>query len=141
MAYERNPNDPYQRDLAENDARRAAQLDQELQPDPELAEGPANNGRVAIFAVAIAIVLGVVFYGLNNSANETNTASAPPAPATQNTAQNNASKPPVAPGVRDVTPTNTQPGVTTGAAPAPKPAQPPAAVQPQSNSPAPGAAK
>jgi hypothetical protein len=35
------------------------------------------------------------------------------------------SKPPVAPGVRDVTPYNNQPGTTTGAAPA----------QPQSSSP------
>lgn len=141
MAYEHNPNDPYQRDLAENDTRRAARLDQQLQPDPELAEGPANNGRIALFAVAIAVVLGVVFYGLNNSSTETSTASQP-APATQNTAQNNASKPPVAPGVRDVTPTNTQPGMTTGAAPAPKPVQPPAAAKPQGdNNPTPSATK
>ncbi len=35
--------------------------------DPELAEGPAIGGRIALFAVAVALVLGAVFYGLNNS--------------------------------------------------------------------------
>jgi type IV secretory pathway VirB10-like protein len=135
MAYERNPNDPYQRDLADNDARRAARVDNELQPDLELAEGPASGGRIAVFAVAVAVILGVVFYGLNNSSTETSTASQTP---TQSTAQNNAAKPPVAPGVRDVTP-NAQPGVTTGAAPA-RPAQPapaPAAPAPAPATPAP----
>jgi hypothetical protein len=136
MAYERNPNDPYQRDLADNEARRAARLDNELQPDVELAEGPASGGRIALFAVAIAIVLGAVFYGLNTSS--TNVAEKSATPATQSTAQNNASKPPVAPGVRDVTPNNnTQPGTTTGAAPA-KPAQPaPAPAAPAPANPAP----
>ncbi|MGN6115941.1 MAG: hypothetical protein ACTHN2_10545 [Nitrobacter sp.] len=137
MAYERNPNDPYQRDLADNEARRAGRLDNELQPDVELAEGPASGGRIALFAIAIAVVLGAVFYGLNNSSTNTADNSASP-PATQSTAQNNASKPPVAPGVRDVTPNNnTQPGVTTGAAPA-KPAQPaPAPATPAPANPAP----
>lgn len=136
MAYERNPNDLYERDLRDNDVRRAAQLDNELQPDPELAEGPASGGRIAMFAVAIAVVLGAVFYGLNNSstnpAGTGQTATDTTAPATS-TAQNgpDATKPSVAPGVRDVTPYNAQPGTTTGAAPAkpaPAPAQPPAAT-------------
>jgi hypothetical protein len=136
MAYERNPNDPYQRDLADNEARRAARLDNELQPDVELAEGPASGGRIALFAVAIAIVLGAVFYGLNTSSTNVAEKGAS-TPATQSTAQNNASKPPVAPGVRDVTPNNTQPGTTTGAAPA-KPAQPaPAPAAPAPANPAP----
>jgi hypothetical protein len=132
MAYERNPNDPYQRDLADNDTRRAARLDNELQPDVELAEGPASGGRIALFAVAIAVVLGAVFYGLNNSS--TNVADKSSAPA-QSTAQNNAS---TLPPVRDVTPnSNAQPGVTTGAAPA-KPAQPaPAPAAPAPANPAP----
>ena len=135
MAYERNPNDPYQRDLADNDARRTARLDNELQPDVELAEGPASSGRIALFAVAIAVVLGAVFYGLNNSS--TNVADSTSTPA-QSTAQNNAASPPVAPGIRDVTPnSNTQPGVTTGAAPT-KPAQPaPAPAAPAPANPAP----
>ncbi len=42
-------------------------LDNEIQPDPELAEGPASGAKVAMFALAIAVVLGAVFYGLNNS--------------------------------------------------------------------------
>jgi hypothetical protein len=68
MAIERNPNDPYS--AAPNDEllrRRNEQFDTELQADPELAEGPARGGRIALFAIAIVAVLGVVFYGLNNS--------------------------------------------------------------------------
>ena len=46
-------------------ARRAE--DAKLQADPELGEGPASSGKVALFAVAVALVLGAVFYGLNNT--------------------------------------------------------------------------
>jgi hypothetical protein len=115
MAYERNPNDPYRAgdpyrpNLADDEYRRAARPDNELQPDPELAEGPASGGKIAMFAVAIAVVLGAVFYGLNNtSINQAGTSS---------TAQNTAQTSP--PGMRDVAPRpNTGPGTTTGAAPA-----------------------
>jgi hypothetical protein len=99
---------------------RQSRLDDELQPDPELAEGPASGAKVAMFAVAIALVLGAVFYGLNNSSiNQAGTAS-----TAQNTTQ---SSPPAAPpGMRDVTPrANTDQGMTTGAAPA-RPQTPPA---------------
>jgi hypothetical protein len=112
MAYERNPDDPHRSNLADDEYRRAARLDNELQPDPELAEGPASGGKVAMFALAIAVVLGAVFYGLNNS---TVTQTGPS--TAQNTTQ---TSPPSAPaGMRDVTPrSNTEPGMTTGAAPA-----------------------
>src|SRR6202051_1992134 len=122
MAYERNPDDPYRPNLADDEYRRQARLDNELQPDPELAEGPASSGKVAMFAIAIAVVLGAVFYGLNNSTiNQAGTS-----PATS-TAQNTQSSPPAAPpGMRDVTPgANSEPGMTTGAAPA-RPQAPPA---------------
>jgi hypothetical protein len=126
MAYERNPNDPYRANdpnrgsdpngsnLADDEFRRAARMDDELQPDPELAEGPASTGRIALFAIAIAVVLGAVFYGLNNSSiNHAGTSS---------TAQNTQSSPSAAPsGGRDMTPganPNNSPGTTTGAAPA-----------------------
>jgi uncharacterized protein HemX len=132
MAYERNPDDPYRPNLADNEMNRQARLDNELQPDPELAEGPASGAKVAMFAVAIALVLGAVFYGLNNSSiNQAGTAS-----TAQNTTQ---SSPPAAPaGMRDVTPrANSEPGTTTGAAPArpqtpPAPANPPADNAPAS---------
>jgi hypothetical protein len=132
MAYERNPDDPYRPNLADNDMNRQARLDNGLQPDPELAEGPASGAKVAMFAVAIALVLGAVFYGLNNSSiNQAGTSS-----TAQNTTQ---SSPPAAPpGMRDVTPrANTEPGTTTGAAPArpqtpPAPANPPADNAPAS---------
>ena len=132
MANERIPNEPYRPtlpddDLRSDDLRNPARLDNELQPDPELAEGPASGGRVAMFAIAIAVVLGVVFYGLNSSSiNQAGTSStAQNAPAT---AQNNTQPPAAPPGMRDVTPrTNTQQGVTTGAAPA-RPQAPPSSA-------------
>ena len=127
MAIERNPNDPYRSPddpyltrPASDDIRRQTRLETELQPDPELAEGPASGGKIAMFAIAIALVMGAVFYGMNNT-------SIKPA-GTSSTAQNTTqSSPPAAPsGMRDVPPrANTDQGVTTGAAPA-RPQTPPA---------------
>jgi hypothetical protein len=121
MAYDRNPDDLYRPnvDLADDELQRM-RLDRELQADPELGEGPASGGKVAMFAIAIAVVLGAVFYGLNNSSMN-------PAGTGQTTAQTQTS--PAAPsGMRDVTPrNNTEPGMTTGAAPT-RPAQPPASA-------------
>jgi hypothetical protein len=136
MANERNPNDPYRPNPADDpyranrddELRRAARLDNELQMDPELAEGPASGGRVAMFAIAVAVILGAVFYGLNNSSvNHSGPSTA------QNTTQ---SSPPAAPpGMRDVTPrANTGPGETTGAAPA-RPAPPASNNAPPNNAP------
>jgi hypothetical protein len=127
MAYQFNPNDPYRTGLSDDEIRRQARLnslDNEIQPDPELSEGPAGSAKVALFALAIAVVLGAVFYGLNNSSiNQAGTT-----PATQ-TAQTQPANPPAAPpGMRDVTPrANNQSGMTTGAAPA-RPATPPAST-------------
>ncbi len=113
-----NPNDPYDRNHLKDptrtyiDERRSpAEIDNDLQPDPEMAEGPANNTRVALFAIGIAIILGAVFYGLNN----TSTHQASTAP-TQTNSQKSAQTSPAPPAG---TPrANTQPGTTTGAAPA-----------------------
>ena len=121
MAIQPNPNDPYRGNLADDpyrtmpgdNFRREARLDNELQADSELAEGPASGGKVAMFALAVAVVLGAVFYGLNNSS--VNQAGTSP---TTSTAQNTPSSPPAAPpGMRDVTPgaNNMAPGTTTGA--------------------------
>lgn len=121
MADERFSNDPYRPNLADDEYARAARRDTELQADPELAEGPASTGRIAVFAVAVALVLGAVFYGLNNSSTSNQASNAP----TTQTAQQTAPANPAAPsGMRDVTPrNNTEPGMTTGAAPS-KPSAP-----------------
>jgi hypothetical protein len=114
MAYERNPDDPYRPNPADDEYRRAARLDNELQPDAELAEGPASGARVAMFAIAIAVVVGAVFYGLNNSTiNQAGTSS-----TAQNASQSTA---PAAPRA------NTDQGMTTGAAPA-RPQAPPSSA-------------
>jgi hypothetical protein len=134
MANERIPNDPYRPpvtddDLRGDDLRNPARLDNELQPDPELAEGPASSGRVTMFAIAIALVLGVVFYGLNSSSiNQAGTSSTAQNATPAATAQNNTQPPAAPPGMRDVTPrANDTPGVTTGAAPA-RPQTPPSST-------------
>lgn len=129
MANQPHPDDPYRSNLSDDDFRRQARLDNEMQADPELAEGPANTGKIAMFGIAIAVVLGALFYGLNNSTvNQAGTS-----PATS-TAQNTQSSPPAAPpGMRDVTPkANTGPGATTGAAPA-RPQAPAPAPNPPAN--------
>jgi len=130
MAYERNPDDLYRSNLADDEYRRQARLDNELQPDPALAEGPASGTKVAMFAIAIAVVLGAVFYGLNNSTiNQAGTSS-----TAQNTAQSSPRAAP--PGMRDLTPrANTDQGTTTGAAPA-RPQTPPATAPAEMNPPA-----
>lgn len=140
MADDRFPNDPYRPNLADDEYSRAARRDADLQADPELAEGPASSGRIALFAVAVALVLGAVFYGLNNTTT-TNQASTTPA---SQTAQTQPTNPAAPPGVRDVTPrSNTEPGVTTGAAPsrpaAPAPDTPAAKPAPGSQTPSDGA--
>jgi hypothetical protein len=111
MANERIPNDPYRSGLSDDNFGRPQRFDNDMQIDPELQEGPASSSRIALFAVGIAIVLGAVFYGLNNtSVKEAQTT--PPAQTAQRTS-------PQAPsGMRDMRPgPNSQPGMTTGAAP------------------------
>jgi hypothetical protein len=125
MAIDRNPNDPYRSpddpylsNSARDDLRRQTRLENELQADPELAEGPISGGKIAAFAIAIALVLGAVFYGLNNTSMS---------PGTSSTAQNKSSSPPAAP-----------PGTTTGAAPSrPQPSPSPAPANPPPANPAP----
>ena len=104
MANERDPNErnPSNEELRQ----RAERFDTELQPDPELVEGPASGSHITLFAIAIIAILGVVFYGLNNSAiaPEGSSVATQTAPAPANPAQKNANAP------------NTAPGQTTGSA-------------------------
>jgi hypothetical protein len=122
MANQNIPNDPYDpyRSGLSDEVGRPSRFDSELQADPELDEGPASSGKIALFALGIALVLGAVFYGLNNtSVHEAQTA--PP----KSIAQSQPTSPQAPPGMRDVTPRpNTEPGTTTGAAPSnPSPPQ------------------
>lgn len=109
MPIERHPNDPTQttpRD--ENDRAGLRQEDIEVAAASEPA---VTGGRVAMFAGAVIIALGLVFYGMNTTSvgpNDAVTAAPVTAPVNQSAQQT--------PAVRDVAP-NSQPGVTTGAAP------------------------
>jgi hypothetical protein len=94
-----DPYDPYRAAMGDDEFEHRARLEREGQFDPELAEGPASNGKIALFAFAVALLLGAIFYGLNNtSVHEASTN--PPA----QTARINPANP------------NGQPGVTTGSA-------------------------
>ena len=131
-----NPNEPYRGNLTDDEIQRQARLtslDNEIQADPELAAGPASGAKIAMFAVAIAVVMGALFYGLNNtSVNQAGTS------PTSQTAQTQPATPPAAPpGMRDVTPrSNTEPGMTTGAAPSRPVPAPMAPAAPTDNAPA-----
>ncbi len=116
MADDRFPNDPYRPNFADDEYLRAARQDPNLQADPGLGEGPASSGKVALFAVAVALVLGAVFYGLNNTGTGNQASNAPASQTAQQTAPTNPAAPP---GMRN----NAAPGMTTGAAPS-KPAAP-----------------
>ncbi len=121
MANQRIPNDPYR--SGPSDDEYGSRLEREAQIDPELAEGPASGGRIALYAVGIFLVLGAVFYGLNHTTTTNEASTAPPA----QTAQTQPATPPpqAPPGMRDVTPRapTSPPGVTTGSATTP-PARP-----------------
>ncbi|HLZ03602.1 MAG TPA: hypothetical protein VKR55_15820 [Bradyrhizobium sp.] len=127
MANERippDPYDPYRSGLSDDNFGRQNRFDDSSQVDPALQDGTTSSSKIALFAVGIAVLLGALFYGLNNtSVKEAQT----PPPA--RTAQTQNTAPPAAPpGMRDVTPkANNAPGVTTGSAPAApnnKPAEP-----------------
>jgi hypothetical protein len=126
MARQQRPDAPYEPDrlrdptttgpdLSANEMRARANLENEVQPDLPLREGPSSNTNIALIAVGIAIVLGIVFYGLNSSS--VHQASTAPG---QSTSQKSASTPPV---------TNSQPS-TTGNAPAKPQTNSPASTQP-----------
>ena len=115
MANERIPEDPYRSGLSDGDFPRASSNDRDLSPLDRDFDGGPSGGKVALFAVAIALVLGAVFYALNN----TSTHQAQNSPAQSAQTQN------VAPRA------NTQPGMTTGAAPAnPQATEPPSVNSP-----------
>jgi hypothetical protein len=127
MANERIPNDPYGgSDFRERDYYR--HLDDELRFDPD-ARDPISGAKVAIFAVAIALVLGALFYGLNNTSVQ-QAQTSPPAQTAQSQPQAQPQSPMQAPpGMRDVPPhANPDPGVTTGQAPSSAPVRPAAPI-------------
>jgi hypothetical protein len=111
MARERIPDDPYRR-LDPDFEYRSSRLDRDDPLDRGYDPNPPSSGKVTLFAVGIAIVLGAIFYGLN-------TTSLKNAPNTQPTqsAQSEPTSPRAPPGMSPHAP-NSAPGMTTGTAPA-----------------------
>ncbi len=94
MNQERVPREPAREQRPDDrESQRAAEIDNEFQPDPQLTEGPASRGRIATYAVVIVLIFGAVIYGLNTANRQRSTQ--PPTQTTQ----------------------NSQPGMTTGTAP------------------------
>ena len=107
MAY-RNPDDPH--GFANDELRRQTSIDNELQADPELAEGPRQRqpGRDVCRRHRFGARRGVL-WPEQSLIHQAGTSTAQNAPQV--------SPPAAPPGMRDVTPrANTEPGVTTGAA-------------------------
>ena len=70
MANERIPNDPYdpyRSGLSDDNFGRQQRFDNDMQVDPQLQGSPASSSKIALFAIGITIILGAVFYGLNNT--------------------------------------------------------------------------
>ena len=64
-----NPNDPFNPLVHDTELNRRPRFEEDFPGDPELADGRAGGGRMAMFAVAVVVVLGAVFYGLNSGTN------------------------------------------------------------------------
>ncbi|MBN8981668.1 MAG: hypothetical protein J0I29_10415 [Rhizobiales bacterium] len=105
-----NQNDPYESD-AEIRRRGQRRFEEDMQADPELAEGASSAGRIGLFAIAILVILGAVFYGLNN-----------PSIAPTSTAQTTTTAP--------STPASPPAGQTTGSATSTQTSPPPASSPP-----------
>lgn len=104
MAQDHNPDALRGDQVGGNELNRSqAPLDNELVAERGIAERPAGGSRVAIIAVAVVVILGAVFYGLNNAAL--------PPPATSTASQTTTQPAPKA----DQAP-NSETGMTTGAA-------------------------
>ena len=127
MPNEQLPNDPYRPGLSDDDYSRRSSFNDQMRFDPELAGPPAGGVKIAVVAIALALFLGVVFYGLSNS-NKNEAGITPPTQTAQEQPGGLSKAPP---GMRDVTPrrSNTDPGMTTGAAPI-RPATPAAPTTP-----------
>lgn len=98
MANQPSSKNPYRSERGD-EIDRAVRSDSKLQPDPILQEGRPSSSRTTLLAIAVAVILGLVFYGLNDS-NFRRSSTAPPIQTTQ-------SKSPAP---------NSQSGVTTGSA-------------------------
>jgi hypothetical protein len=100
-----SPDDPYRRRTDDAEMRRASERDNRLQIDPELSEGRVSGGKLAAYAIGIAILLAALFYGMTRTGME-NAGTSPPTQTSQTQ--------PATPGASPRP--NTAPGTTTGSA-------------------------
>ena len=118
MAYRPNPNDPFITPPPADDFPRGTDP---LMPSDRFDDaGPVSGTRVALYAVAVLALVGALFYGMSTATNRHRVE-----PAGEQHGRSARQRRLRA--VRDVTPRpNTEPGMTTGAAPSqPAPADAP----------------
>src|SRR6516165_8729414 len=110
MPNKRIPEDPYRSAFNDDELDRLSQDERDLLPlDRDFYRAP-SRGKLALFAVAIALLLGAAFYGWNNTS--THQASNPPP---GESTQREPTSPQAPTATRDRGPTdNTPPGITTG---------------------------
>lgn len=85
--------------------------DPTLSPQRFEEESATSGRRIAIYAVAVVALIGALIYGMSSATNTDTASQQTPGTTAQQTA-------PASGPIRDVTPrSNTQPGMTTGAAP------------------------
>jgi hypothetical protein len=108
------PNDPTRPTFSDDDLDRQSRFNDPLRFDPETAGASSDGAKIGLVAIALALLMGAVFYGVSRS--NVNEAANPPSQTAQNQP---GALPQAPPGMRDVTPRrpNTDPGMTTGAAP------------------------
>ena len=130
MAYRPNdPNDPFITPPADAPP---PMTDPVLEPNRYDEDSGISGTRIALYAVAVLAVVGALFYGM--SATTTDRASNSNAPVNNMASERPATPPPA---VRDVTPrNNTEPGMTTGSAPAQTSPETPAPAQTPPEAPA-----
>jgi hypothetical protein len=109
------PNDPTRPVFSDSDLDREQRFNDPLRFDPETAGTSGDGAKIGLVAIALALLMGAVFYGVSHS-NVNEAANTPASQAAQNQP---GALPAAPPGMRDVTPRrpNTDPGTTTGAAP------------------------
>ena len=62
MPNERIPEDPHRSGFSDEELYRSSRYDRDLPPlDRDFDRAPPSGGRVALFAVAVALLLGAVF--------------------------------------------------------------------------------
>lgn len=113
------PNDPYRQEPEAGAGFTEAERQEELSRMSPAENSPGMARRATMFGIGIAVAMGIIFYAFNNTATTPTQSAMTPSSTSADRLANEASRPAVPPGVRDVTPYNNDSynPQTTGSAP------------------------